>query len=132
MTHSTNYTNTLIETSADCARLEGTAPTKEGSVAEVQHRLICEAPYAHTSDDVIFQTEVLRGRAEDTAQARAEYFSVGRPCLRASPLVKTYGWGVHADAQGRIALIGRESADYARLAEDPSVAKVAGMRSKRR
>jgi len=130
--HSTNYTNTLIEVSSDCRRSESEKPGKEGSVAAVQYRLIAEAPYQKTSDEVIWQSEVLRGRAQDSQEARDAYFSVGRACLRTSPLVKTYGWGIHSDQNGHVALIAREGSEYARLKGDDTVQKVAGMRSKRR
>lgn len=36
-------------------------------------------------------------------EQRKLYFSKGRPCFRASPLTKTYGWIIHADAKGNIA-----------------------------
>ncbi|WP_368734350.1 DUF6157 family protein, partial [Enterobacter hormaechei] len=42
-----------------------------------------------------------------------------------------YGWGVHHDAEERIALLGMESDEYRRLLEDPAVAKVPGMRRAR-
>ena len=132
MGHSTNYENTLIEVSSDCRRMTGEVPAKAGSVAAVQHQLISQAPYGLTSDDVIWQTEVLRGRAEDTEEARAAFFSVGRPCLRASPLVKTYGWGIHSDTNGRVALIAKEGPEYRKLLGDSSTQCLPGMRSKRR
>jgi hypothetical protein len=53
--------------------------------------------------------------------------------MRASPLTKRYGWGVHHDAQGRMSLLALESEEYARFAsgEVPGVELVAAMRSKR-
>ncbi|WP_409484319.1 DUF6157 family protein [Arsenicicoccus dermatophilus] len=52
--------------------------------------------------------------------------------LRTSPLAKTYGWGIHSDGQGRVALVPLGSARYAELLADGSVTKVAAMRSARR
>jgi len=52
-------------------------------------------------------------------------------CLRASPLVKTYGWGIHHDSEGKVALVGRQTDEYKKLVQDRDVEKVAGMRSRR-
>ena len=64
---------------------------------------------------------------------RAAFFAKPHPCLRASPLPKRYGWGVHYDAHGRIALYAMESEDYRRLsrggAGDPAL--VRAMRNRR-
>ena len=131
--HSTNYFNTLILVSPDTKAEVGRVPNKEGSVAALQFQMIWNAPYALTSDDVIFGVFAMRKNIAlaEREDARKIYFSKGQACLRASPLVKTHGWGVHADEQGRIALFGVESAQYADLSADDSVTKIAGMRSKR-
>jgi Family of unknown function (DUF6157) len=62
---------------------------------------------------------------------RAVFFSKGQACLRASPLVKQYGWGVHHDAKGRVALIAAESPEYAALSASHRLTRVPGMRSSR-
>ncbi len=60
-----------------------------------------------------------------------KYFSQPRACLRASPLPKTYGWGLHYDAEGRITLHAVDSAEYTRLRNDPSLTQLQAMRSSR-
>lgn len=131
--HTTNYRNAFISASPDCPAPIARAPDKPGSVADIQYRMIAASPGRHTSDDVIFATHAIRaGIAEsDRAAARAAFFSKGQACLRASPLVKTHGWGVLHDGEGRVTLVARGSADYDRLAADPDLAQCAGMRSKR-
>ena len=96
--------------------------------------MIANAPYVYTSDDVIFGVWADRkGIPEaDRDAARAEFFSKGQACLRASDLGKKYGWGVHHDAEGRIALYGVESESYRRLLDDPDVQVTRAMRSSRR
>lgn len=64
-------------------------------------------------------------------QARAQFFSKGQACLRASPLTKTYGFGIHSNAEGKVALYGMETAAYEKLWADPNVKKVKAMRSSR-
>ena len=50
--------------------------------------------------------------------------------MRASRLGKRFGWGVHADAEGRVAIYAVDSKRYQALAGDP-IAQVRAMRSKR-
>lgn len=132
--HTTNYYNTLILVSPDSAVEAGTAPPKPGTVAALQYERLTAAPYSMTSDDLIFGVHADRNGvpAAERDTARAAFFSKGQPCLRSSPLVKSYGWGVHHDGDGRVAIFGAETPEYRRLAEDPAVAKVNGMRSQRK
>jgi hypothetical protein len=124
--HTTNYRDTLVTASPDCPVTAGTVPEKRGSVAAVQHALLAK-PYAMTSDDLLFETH----RARGGEKTRNEFFARPQACLRASPLVKLFGWGIHHDAEGRIAAYGMESAEYRRLLDDPAVKKTPGMRSRR-
>ena len=139
--HSTNYVNTFIEVAPDSPAAGACVPPERAtaSVAERTYRMISEAPYRYTSDDVIFTVWAdRRGIPEpDRAAARAEFFATGQPCLRSSDLAKRYGWGIHADAAGRVALVGVGSPEYARLAagEAPDgtpVTVTRAMRSSRR
>jgi hypothetical protein len=63
-----------------------------------------------------------------------ELLSKPHPCLRASMLPKKFGWGVHYDSEGRIALYGKESPEYRTWAStaDPEGPKlISAMRNKR-
>jgi Family of unknown function (DUF6157) len=131
--HTTNYIDTLITLSPDSKTVKSKVPDKEGSVAAETWRMISAAPYALTSDDVIFGVFAMRKGipADEQVKARAVFFSKGQACLRASPLVKQYGWGVHHDAKGRVALIAAESPEYAALSASHRLTRVPGMRSSR-
>lgn len=134
MAHTTNYFGTFIEVSEDCPTDVAQEPpiTETPSIAALHYRLIAEQPYGRTSDDVVFETFALRtGIAVDDAAAREEFFGVGRPCLRSSPLGKRYGWGLHHDDEGRVALVARESEEYALRAADPDAAHTRAMRNRR-
>ena len=74
-----------------------------------------------------------RARADgyEVAGSREAFFAKPQACLRASPLVKQFGWGIHHDAEGRVALLAIESEAYRTLLDDPAVRKTPGMRSKR-
>lgn len=134
--HTTNYENAFIEIAEDCPVARAEVPPDLGdrkTIANLQFDMISEAPYRYTSDDVIFTVHADRkGIAEaERAVERARFFSRGQACLRASPLAKLYGWGIHSDAAGRVALVPAGSEEYRRLAEDPDVRHVRAMRSKR-
>lgn len=135
--HTTNYYNTLIEVAEDYARSEARIPLPKGNkmtVAQLQFDLIGENPYRFTSDDVIFQVYSIRNEIpeEELQEAREIFFSKGQACLRASPLTKNYGFGVHANEEGKIAIYPMESETYKLLLADSSVQKVKAVRSSRK
>lgn len=130
--HTTNYTDALILPSADCGAV-GRVPDKAGTIAALQYELLTATPYQLTSDDLLLEVTARRGNVAANARAalRQALFSKGQPCLRASPLVKTYGWAIHHDAQSRVAVVSPDDPGFAALMSDPTVDKVAGMRSRR-
>jgi hypothetical protein len=124
--HTTIYRDTLITPSPDCPVSEGTIPEKPGTIAAVQHGLLAKR-YAMTSDDLLYESH----RARGGDKTREDFFAKPQACLRASPLVKQFGWGVHHDGEGKIALLDPQGADYRRLLDNDAVKKTPGMRSKR-
>jgi hypothetical protein len=79
--------------------------------------------YRYTSDDVVY---AVKGASKGIT--RSDFFAKGQPCFRASPLTKRYGWGVHCDSEGRIALYAAGSPEYAQLAGDKTLKQVKAMR----
>jgi len=136
MPHTTNYTDTFIEVAEDCPAASGEVPPQKGdarTVATIHFDMIHRHPYRYTSDDVIFQTHALKNDVteKEMVAEREKFFSKGQACLRCSPLTKRYGWGVHSDSEGRVALYAVDSAEYRKLARDKALGHVKGMRSKR-
>ena len=136
MVHSTNYFDTFIEVADDCPAVTGQIPPVNAnapSVATIQFELISQHPYAFTSDEIIFRVYAIKNdlAVSDYAIAKKEFFSKGQACLRSSALGKRYGWGIHADHRGKVALIGLETADYKKYCSDISLKKVKAMRSKK-
>jgi uncharacterized protein DUF6157 len=138
--HSTNCFDTFIQVAEDCpARTGEEPPPRAGNptVAGLQYRMIAEAPYKFTSDDVMFATSApgrqlgAKAKKKERDLARDEFFSKGQACMRASGLGKRFGWGVHADAEGRIAIYAVDSKRYQALAKDSGLKQVRAMRSKR-
>lgn len=134
--HTTNYYNTLIEIAEDCPTAAGEVPPikNKKSVANYQYELLLDNPYQFTSDEVLFTVHAIRKEfpKDKWDEQREIYFSKGQPCFRASPLPKRYGWGVHANAEGKVALINANSTEYQALLADDSVTKKKAMRSKRK
>ncbi|WP_147916654.1 DUF6157 family protein [Ruania zhangjianzhongii] len=133
---STNYIGAFIQVAEDCPVGTAEQPPAGGkapTVAALQHEFISTHPYEFTSDDVLFQVYALRQSvsAEARPAAREAFFGKDQACLRSSPLGKRYGWGIHHDAQGRVALVPLGSDEYRRLSSDPAVKQLKAMRSKR-
>jgi Family of unknown function (DUF6157) len=133
--HSTNYTNAFIEVADDCKTEVGVIPPEktEKTIARLHYELIKDNPYRYTSDEVVFTTYAAKNRiaAADLEQKRAEFFTKGQPCLRSSPLGKTYGWGIHYDSAAKMAIYARESVDYVRLQNDNTLKHLKAMKSAR-
>lgn len=135
--HSTNYFSTFIEVPEDCAASVGIAPPArngEPTVARLQYEMMIDHPYQFTSDEVIFSVFASRNSfdASEWEEQRQEFFSKGQACFRASPLAKSYGWGVHSNEEGKIALYGVETEQYQNLLADALVKKLKAMRAKRK
>lgn len=131
----TNYYDTFIEVADDCPVSAGTIPPtkKKKSIAQYQYEMLIDNPYVYTSDDVFFAVFSQRNEIpeHEKAAAREAFFSRDQPCFRASPLTKSYGWGVHSDSNGKIALVDSGSEEYKRLASDPSLVHKKAMKSKK-
>ncbi len=134
--HTTNYKDTFIAVADDCPVKEGEIPPLKGtklSVANLQFDMIIKHPYQYTSDDVLFQVYAERNNIADSERkkAREVFFSKGQPCFRASPLTKRYGWGLHADANEKVALYPLGSEEYLKLQQDKNLKVVKAMKTSR-
>jgi len=134
--HTTNCFNTFIEVAPDTKKEAAEIPpVKEGkqSIANIHYEMLRSHPYTFTSDDVIFNAFAVKNDIANSelVSEREKFFSKGQPCMRTSPLTKTYGWGVHSDADGKLALVGMDSEAYEQYVNDESVGHVKAMRSKK-
>jgi len=138
-----NYYDTFIKIADDCPAERGMVPPakKNGqSKPGIEYDLVFHQPYTYTQEELLFQTyvrhkeipeEELASRGKEIREA---FFSKPTACLRASMLPKKYGWGLHFDSEGKIALVARETEEYDRLADgDGGKLKVlAAMRNSRK
>ena len=137
MKHTTNYYNSFIQIAEDCKTDKGEMPPIRGekkSIANLQFDLLFEGPYKWTSDEVLFGVYAIRKEFNkgELDEQREHYFSKGQPCFRASPLTKSYGWGIHSNEEGKIAMYGAETEEYQKFVADESIKKVKAMRSRRK
>lgn len=135
--HTTNYQNTFIEIAEDCPSKYGEIPPLKGNsrtAANIQFDLVYNNPYKYTSDDVFFQVYAERNdlRPEELEMFRKQFFSKGQPCFRASPLAKRYGWGIHSDKDGKVALYGCETLAYQNFLKDGNLKILKAMKSSRK
>jgi hypothetical protein len=119
-----NYYDTFIQVAPDCPAREAVVPTgkrETKSVPQIEYELLSGSPYTFTQEEVLFAVHVERqviGKSElksRRAALWAEFFGKPRACLRASMLPKKYGWGLHFDSEGRVALVAMESEEYRAL-----------------
>ena len=131
-----NYYDTLIEVADDCPVSEAQVPQARGAKktkAVAEYEVLVNHPYEYTEEDIAFETYAV---LHDIPKAiwpteRKKFLSKGHPHLRVSALAKRYGWGIHNDAEGKIALIAVESPEYKQLMNDPRTTKIKAFRSKR-
>lgn len=134
-----SYADTFIRVAEDCPVQAGETPPPRvpPSVAELQHRLLIEAPYTLTEEDLYVRVHGLRRELDEDeiaaawASLHAEVYAKPQACLRASPLTKRYGFGAHYDSEGRIGLHPVGSEGYARCASDAALTQLSAMRSRR-
>lgn len=135
-----NYFNTFIAVASDTSATAGTVPPERGgkkSIAVLEYELVASKPYVLTQEEVQFAVYVQRQGISaarlKTQRTRLweEFFSRPMACMRASPLPKSYGWGLHFDPDGRVALVAVESPRYKELSRSSSIEQTRAMRGKR-
>lgn len=131
----TNYFDTFIAVADDSKVQQAEIPPvkKEKTIANLHFEMIHAHPYKYSSDDVIFGTYVQKNAIPENEHQEAHdlFFSKGQACLRSSPLGKRYGWGIHHDKNGKVALYPIESSEYQDLLHDEKIGHTKSMRSKR-
>ncbi|MCF6409473.1 DUF6157 family protein [Pseudalkalibacillus salsuginis] len=132
-----SYKHTFIKISEDSGASSGLVPTPRNgkpTIASIEYDLIKNNPYQYTQEDVQFKTYLIKKQIEsgqNLDELREQFFSKPKACFRASPLVKKFGWGIHYDHEGKVALVDVSSNEYAQFLNVDNLKIVKGMRSKR-
>lgn len=135
-THTTNYTNTLIEIAEDSPVSASVIPVVKNdkkTIANYQYEKLSKHPLKYTSDDLLFEIFAERNdiSPSELEEKKLKFFSKGQACLRTSPLAKKNGFGIFHNQNSKIKLIPAESEEYKVLLNDDAVAKVKAMKSKK-
>jgi len=115
----------LIQASEDTKAVRGEEPPDDGAdktVARIQFEVLAENPYEFTEHEFYYEVRVVRRKRTDL---KLELYNI-----KLIPLLKRYGWGIHRNSEGKLALVACESDRYEELLTDPSVKKTRAYRSK--
>ena len=133
--HTTNYFNTFIAVADDCPVTVAEIPPQKAkkTAVNIAFEMIKNNPYQYTSDEVLFQVFTIKNNIPETDRdtEKNRFFSKGQACFRSSPLAKRYGWGIHHDAEGKMALYAVESDEYCNLSQNVHLKIIKAMSSKR-
>jgi hypothetical protein len=132
-----NYYDTLVEVADDCPATVVEVPQARAgrkTKAAIEYELLAEHPYTYTEEDIAFEVYAALHDIPKASrpEERKKFLSKGHPHLRVSALAKRYGWGIHNNAEEKIALIAVESPEYKQLLDDAETAKIKAFRSSRR
>ena len=130
------YANTFITISEDSTVISAIIPTpkhNKPTIASIEYDLIYRNPYEYTQEDVQFLTYLIKNQMEmnNLEEKRNEFFSKSKACFRASPLVKNYGWGIHYNEAGKVAIYEKGSEHYKQLENSSQLKILKGMRTKK-
>ena len=129
-----NYYNTLIEIAEDSPATKAEVPKPKGGKKTkpvIEYEMIANHPYKYTEEDIAFETYAVLHNIPKAVwpKERQTFLNKGHPHLRVSALAKRYGWGIHNNAEGKVALIAVNSLKYKKLMKDPRTTKIKAFRS---
>ena len=113
-----NRRNVLIQVAEDCPENKGTKPLSErmhDTIACIQFDELSKNPYKYNEEE--FQKQVhhiRRGKTE---------LNITKYDIRRSELSKKWGWGIHINEGGKLALVGCEIEKYKELSNNSLVQK---------
>jgi len=132
--HTTIYFDSFIEVADDCPVAIAEAPPQkvEKTAVSIIFEMVRDHSYQYTSDELIFHVHALKKgiSSNQTDKEKERFFARGQPCLRTSPLGKRYGWGIHFNSEGKVAIYAVESDEYKQFSTDKSIRHLKAMRSK--
>jgi hypothetical protein len=127
-----------VQVAQDCPVTVSVVPTAnkntKPSIHVIQYNLLSAHPYRFTLEDLIYTSGrkiIPAAQVEQEGDRIAGLFQKSHPCMRASMLPKKFGWGVHYDSEGKLAIYGMETEQYRAFVENPGIKLVFAMRNKR-
>lgn len=119
---SSKDTREFILVSPDCPVDRGTVP--EGSIEHKpivvhQYEVLSQHPYEYSERELSYEVHIVR-RGKQEGELQLHKYD-----LKRSKLLKKYGWGIHYNEDRKLALVGRETEEYERLARKAQDRKTA-------
>ncbi len=113
----------LIQIAEDC-------PVDRGIVQKIpvhviQYEELSKHPYKYDEKNFHEQVNLIR-RGKKPGELKLKKYTIRR-----NPLPKKYGWGIHVNEDGKLALVGCETKKYKELEKDPNVKKTRVSRNKK-
>jgi len=118
-----DYRNVLIQVAEDCPVNKGVKPEPENGIAYVGYDELSRNPYKYTELEFYKQVHHIR---RNKPELKIETYDIRR-----NALCKKYGWGVHINESGALALVGCETDKYKELLKNVMVDKVDAFRNRR-
>ena len=115
----------LIEKAADSTAVRGEEPPDSGAkktVARISYEVLSDNPYKFSEREFYREVHVVRRGRPDL---KLESYNIKKLTL-----VKKYGWGIHRDSVGKLALVACESRKCKELLADTRVKKTRAYRNK--
>ena len=91
-------------------------------IARIAYEVYRDNPYRYTEEQFHHEVHVVRRKMQGL---KIESYDIKR-----SPLLKEYGWGIHRNKEGKLALIPMESEKYRELQNTIKTAKAYNTRRK--
>ncbi|MBT4552270.1 GIY-YIG nuclease family protein [bacterium] len=115
--------NAFIAISEDSDVDRSIIPGPKKTVARIKYETLIENPYKFTERQLFYEVHVVRRKRNDL---KIDSYQIKR-----SPLVQKFGWGIHVDNEGRLALIAKESSIYSELVANDDIKKIKAYKRKK-
>jgi hypothetical protein len=106
---------TIAESSSKTSITPVSKRAKE-TVAEVLFKVLKDNPYTFKQYELFYEVHI-------RIMGKSEALKLQAYQLQRSVLSSKLGWGIHGDAQGKLALVAVESKEYIELSNDSRITK---------
>src|SRR4030042_5249731 len=99
----------LVKIAEDCPVVQAVEPPdgEKKTIPRVEYETLKENPYKFTEKEFFYEVNAIR---RNKAGLKLENY-----LIRRSLLPRVYGWGIHINEQGKLALVAMESSRYREL-----------------
>jgi len=108
--------NVLVKVAEDRPVQKGTVPGRSDVISHIGYDELSKNPYVYTQLEFYHQVHHIRRNKPDL---KIESYNIKR-----NSLCKKYGWGIHINELGKLAIFGCETEDYKKLLNNILVRKV--------